>query len=415
MKTALDYQSHFNTELYPDLTDLEKQRKGILSKVITAKILGILLIMMFLSVFMGFLNAFPFQEFDMGVAIYIFEGFFYFVLSLVVVMLMHKSLKYIFLIKGDKEIIKNKQKMYLYSIFASVVVIACAYFIGKAYLGAKVFTAAFFIRYASAIFTMIALGLISNVLGSYEKKFNLALKKETLPKILKYIKSGLKYEPESFIRQIDFVDSRIFPNKDIHSFKGSDFVTGSYGEGLFAFSQLDVKEITRTRSQGKTETKVSDLFKGLFYIADFNKTFKGKTAIYPDYARSILGAQFGEMLNQAMKMDNTHLVTFEDVEFEKDFAVYSTDQVEARYILSPTLIERIKSIKQKLESDLYFSFINNRVYVAIPSDLDVLVPIIFRDMSQFESMEPIYYTIDALLNIAQDLQLNTRIWGEVSH
>jgi len=412
MRRITEYEGHFSRQLLTVLTELEIRRKSILQKVIISKVLSIIMVIMFLSIFVGFLNAFPFQDFDMGFAIYIFEGFFYFVLSLVVVMLMYKSVKYILQIKGEKEILRNKQRMYLYSVLLAIVVIFCAFLVGKAYLGEKVFGGLFFIKWAGAIFSIIILGLLSNYFGAYEKKFNLTLKKETLPKILHFIDPRLKYEPDAFIRQVDFVDSRLFPNKDIHSFAGSDFVTGSYGEGLFAFSQLNVREISRTNSQGKSETKITDLFKGLFYVADFNKPFKGKTVIYPDYARTLLGAQFGEMLNHAMQFDNNHLVTLEDVEFEKSFAVYSSDQVEARYILSPTMIEKIKNIRQKLDSDLYFSFINNRVYIAIPGDVDLLVPFIFRDLTQFESLEPIYFTIDSLLDIAQDLQLNTRIWGQ---
>jgi hypothetical protein len=411
MRNEIEYQSHFNRELLPGLIELEKQRKGIINKVITAKVLNILTVMVFLSLFMGFLNAFPFGESGTVAITIIFQGFFYLIFSLVVTMLTYQSLKYIFLIKGLKEVVKNRPKMYLYSILTAIIVIICAFLIGKAYLGVKLLTGIFFVRYIIAFFSIILLAFLANLFSKYEKKFNLAIKQETLPKILHFINPSLKYVPTGFIKQSDFTESRIFPNQQIHRYKGSDFVTGSYGEGLFAFSQLQVQEITKTRSGGKTETKISELFKGLFYIADFNKSFTGKTAIYPDYARSAFGAQFGEMINHAMEFDNTHLVTLEDTEFEKEFAVYSTDQVEARYILSPTMVEHIKLIRSKLEKDLYFSFIKNRVYVAIPSDLEILVPIIFNDMTKFESIEPIYYGIDVLLNISNVLQLNTRIWG----
>lgn len=121
------------------------------------------------------------------------------------------------------------------------------------------------------------------------------------------------------------------------------------------------------------------------------------------------------MLNQKTGFKNTQLVTLEDTEFEKEFAVYSTDQVEARYILSPTMIEHIKTIKSKLGNDMYLSFFNNKVYIAIPNDLDSLSPMIFHNMAVFESIEPIYQTIDCLFEIARDLELNTRIWGNIEN
>jgi hypothetical protein len=211
-----------------------------------------------------------------------------------------------------------------------------------------------------------------------------------------------------------FEQSSLFRYQNIHSYTGSDLVKGKYGEGEFSFSELYVREITRTRSGGKTETKISDLFKGLFYMADFNKSFKGRTVIFPDYARQALGSQFGEMLNSVMAFNQTHLVTLEDVEFEKKFAIYSTDQVEARYILSPSMIEHIKTIQNKLGKDIYLSFINNKVFVALASDTDSLSPVIFQNMTAFETIEPIYHLIGSMLEIPRDLKLNTRIWGDVN-
>jgi hypothetical protein len=411
MHSQNQYQMHFSGELIPGLIQLEKQRNGIIGKVLFAKVLNILTVFVFLSLFIGFLNAFPFDEFDFGK--YFFQGFFYLVLGIVMLAMMYSSLKYILLAKGLKGIVKDKTKMAIFTFLAALVVFLGALLVGKAYLGAKVLTASFFIHYIIAFFSIIVLAFLAYLFSRYEKKFNLALKKEILPQILRFNNPLLKYEPDSFVKQGDFTDSRIFPDRQIHRYKGSDFVTGSYGEGLFAFSQLDVQEITRTRSGGKSSTKVTNLFKGLYYLADFKKSFSGKTVIYPDFARSALGAQFGEMINKAMGTDNKELVMLEDTEFEKEFAVYSTDQITARYILSPTMIERIKSIRQKLECNLYFSFIKHRVYVAIPSDNELLVPNIFNDMTKFETIEPIYYVIDALLDIAKDLQLNTRIWGNV--
>jgi len=206
----------------------------------------------------------------------------------------------------------------------------------------------------------------------------------------------------------------LFRCQKIYSYNGSDNVSGSYGAGNFSFSQLYIRELSKTYSGGKTETKISDLFKGLFYVADFNKRFSGSTIIYPDYARLALGEQFGEMLNQKLGFEYSELVTLEDPEFEKDFAVYSTDQVEARYILTPTMIERIKMVKLSLEKDIYLSFKNNKLYVAIPYDLDLLSPLIFHRMTNFETIEPVYQIIGCLLDIASDLHLNTRIWGDTN-
>jgi len=413
METNMIYKNHFDRELAFNMIDIEASRKKIIKKVIVAKLLNIATITVFLSIFMGFLNAFPFEEFDLGFVIYIFQGFFYLVLTIVVFGILQKAIRYMLQANGAKELLENKTRIYLYTAIASIITILIASVIGHFYLGVVFGTVMFFVRYILAFAALLFLAFLSYAFGSFEKKFIQNFKLEILPKILTAFNHAIKFDPNNFIKQASFDESRLFRHTEIYSYKGSDIVKGSYGEGNFEFSQLVVMERTTTRSGGKTETKISELFKGLFYVADFNKAFSGRTVIYPDYARQLLGMQFGEMMNRAFEFDNTHLVMLEDTEFEKQFAVYSTDQVEARYILSPSMIERIKTIKSKLGKDTYFSFINNKLYVAVPSDADSLSPFIFHDVTNFETIEPIYQIIGALLDISKDLQLNTRIWGKV--
>ncbi len=413
METNLKYKNHFDRQLAFNMIDIEATRRKIINKVIVAKLLNIATVTVFLSIFMGFLNAFPFEEFGMAFITYVFQGFFYLVLIIVVFGILQKAIQYILEIRGAKELLENKTRIYVYTAIASIITISIASVIGHFYLGVVFGTVMFFVRYILAFAALLFLAFLSYAFGSFEKEFIQNFKSEILPKILAFFNPAIKFDPNNFIKQASFDESCLFRHMEIYSYNGSDGVMGSYGEGNFEFSQLVVMQRTTSSSGGKTETKISELFKGLFYVADFNKTFSGRTVIFPDYARQVLGMQFGEMLNRTFEFDNTHLVTLEDTEFEKQFAVYSTDQVEARYILSPFMIERIKTIKSKLEKDTYFSFINNKLYIAVPSDSDSLTPFIFHDMTNFETIEPIYQIIGTLLDISKDLQLNTRIWGKV--
>ena len=62
-------------------------------------------------------------------------------------------------------------------------------------------------------------------------------------------------------------------------------------------------------------------------MADFHKDFKGKTTILRD---RLFKLRFGE---SRVKMENP--------DFENTFDVYSTDQVEARYLITPFMMERL--------------------------------------------------------------------------
>ena len=62
--------------------------------------------------------------------------------------------------------------------------------------------------------------------------------------------------------------------------------------------------------------------------------------------------------------NNFEKITFEDSEFNKEFTVRSDNQVEARYLITPTFIEKIKEIKKETNvSCLDFAFKNGYFYL----------------------------------------------------
>ncbi len=63
------------------------------------------------------------------------------------------------------------------------------------------------------------------------------------------------------------------------------------------------------------------VFRGLFFIGDFNKHFTCKTVVLTDTAESLFGA-FGKMF-QAWNLARDQLIKLEDPEFEKLFVVWS--------------------------------------------------------------------------------------------
>ena len=64
---------------------------------------------------------------------------------------------------------------------------------------------------------------------------------------------------------------------------------------------------------------------------------------------------------QKMNKARGELVKLENPEFESEFAVYSDDQIESRYILSPSLMERILSFKKQTKKSIQLSFIDSRL------------------------------------------------------
>ena len=89
---------------------------------------------------------------------------------------------------------------------------------------------------------------------------------------------------------------------------------------------IEESHLTHTEGSGKSRHTVTD-FKGLMIKIKMNKAFSGETFV-------------GEKWKIAKK-NGFEEVKLEDVEFMKHMKVFSTDQIEARYLLTTSFIERL--------------------------------------------------------------------------
>ena len=177
------------------------------------------------------------------------------------------------------------------------------------------------------------------------------------------------------------------------------------GKTSLEFSEVHAQHVS-TDSEGRRQA--STVFKGLFLVADFNKSFQGKTFVLPDTAEKLFGS-IGSML-QSWNAARGELVKMEDVAFEKEFVVYGDDQIEARYILSTSLMERILAYKKKSNRPVRLSFIGNNVHVAISYKKSLFEPRIFRSLLNFRPIQEYFEDLSLAIDLVEDLNLNTRIW-----
>jgi hypothetical protein len=113
-----------------------------------------------------------------------------------------------------------------------------------------------------------------------------------------------------------------------------------------------------------------------------------------------------------MNVFRGQLVKLEDPEFEKLFAVYADDQIEARYVLSTSLMARIADFKKRTGRRIYLSFIRSQVYVAVSFAKNVFEPKIFQTALDFEAVREYLENLQLAIGIVDDLNLNTRIWSK---
>jgi len=152
------------------------------------------------------------------------------------------------------------------------------------------------------------------------------------------------------------------------------------------------------------------IFKGLFFIGDFNKHFTAQIVVLPDTAEKLFG-YLGQKL-QSLNILRGQLIKLDDPEFEKEFAVYGDDQIQARYILSTSLMERIVEFKKKTGRKIYLSFVGSMVFVAVSYTRSLFEPRIFQTLLDFNPIRQYFEDLQLAIGIVDDLNLNTRIWSK---
>ncbi|MFH0861998.1 MAG: DUF3137 domain-containing protein [Candidatus Altiarchaeota archaeon] len=236
-------------------------------------------------------------------------------------------------------------------------------------------------------------------------------KAEVIGKVVKFMDEGLTYEPKGGIQPSAYHESQLFLTKP-DRFHSEDHVKGKVGRTDLEFSEVCTEYKTESEDMdGHTETQWHTIFRGIFFVADFNKDFRGRTLVLPDTAQKAFGGLIGSFF-QGHTSGRPDLVKMEDPEFEKLFVVYGTDQVEARYILSPALMQRMAEFRDKTGKNVYFSFTGNRIMVAVPYKKNLFEPSMSKSTMEFDQVRPYFEDLQLIIGIADELNLNTRIWGK---
>ncbi|EDY81592.1 hypothetical protein VDG1235_1210 [Verrucomicrobiia bacterium DG1235] len=282
----------------------------------------------------------------------------------------------------------------------SIAVIAAIAFLVALLVGANAGAqAALFAVIGGAVIGFIAFGAITN-------PFKKAFKQEVLGAVVSTYDESFRYQATSGISRGAFKASELF-KKGIDRYRAEDYVSGLWEKTEFEFSEVHAEYKTTSGSGKNRRTQWHTIFKGIFFIADFHKEFRTRTIVLPDTAEKVFGF-LGRKL-QDWNFARPDVVRLEDPDFEREFCVYADDQVEARYILSPSLMQRILRLKRKFGDKVFLSFLHSKVYIALSSSKNCFEPKMFEpvDMSLIDEYKE---DLDLIVGIVDDLNLNTRVW-----
>lgn len=221
------------------------------------------------------------------------------------------------------------------------------------------------------------------------------------------IDSKLFYNPSFMVSQHLFVRSAIF-NHSIDRYSGNDYVKGSIDGVPLEFSDVHAEYQTRD-SKGRTQWNT--LFRGLFLVAEFNKEFKSKTVVLPDIAEKTFGNLIGGWL-QSKNFSYGDVIQLDDPEFEKEFVVYGNDPIEARYILTHSMMKRILEFRRKLTHPIFISFIHNHIHIAIGTKKDLFEPSVFHSLLDYSKAMEYINMLRYTIGMVEELKLNEKLWSK---
>jgi hypothetical protein len=143
-----------------------------------------------------------------------------------------------------------------------------------------------------------------------------------------------------------------------NTYSAADHVTGRAGGVWFEVTEATLVQKTRSKNRDSETT----VFHGLLARFDFSKPFEMRTLILAD--RGVLGRFLGDLLSAQA------LVRLEDPAFEAVFDVYSPDQIEARYLLTPAFMERLMALKRQVDCPITAAFDDGQFWIAIHGSRD---------------------------------------------
>ena len=193
-------------------------------------------------------------------------------------------------------------------------------------------------------------------------------------------------------RKITFRDLAIYTEK-------STWLTRTVIGGFILIITMMFRGIFSKRVES-----IASNFRGIFADAQMEKKINGSVVVLPDRLESKLD-YLAKNIQALRNVNGNKLVTLEDIEFERYFAVYASDELLARYVLTPAMMLRMTELKKKYNRDIMLSFNRDTFFfaVAMPEGFLTLGS---SSLTSGKALNDLYDNFSAAQGIFNDLKLN---------
>lgn len=233
------------------------------------------------------------------------------------------------------------------------------------------------------------------------KDFYNQFKTKVIERIVKFIDPSFIYISHKCIESRDFIDSKIF-SETPKRYKGDDYVVGKISPHTrIQFSELHTESKMQVDVKGEKVNKWNNVFKGLFFVADYGPGFKAETVILP--------RTHNVSNTKTANGPNGNPYNTGNQEFDNIFRVLSTNPQETEKILDIRLIESLIDFHRGSKTDIYCSFVHNRISVAVSHIKDLFEPEIFHTLLDFKIIEEYYDDLYKAISIMEKINPEIKI------
>jgi|GEM_PF-6761408 len=203
------------------------------------------------------------------------------------------------------------------------------------------------------------------------------------------------YNPKGCLARLDFKKAKVCPTYD--NLIGEDYLkilvgVSKNGENVYlSISDCFATKIVHTEDGNETVS----VYRGICGVVNFPTEFKCKLTINNKYH---------------FKFKEVEKIILEDIAFNKKFNVQTDNLVEAMYILTPTLMLKMKNIYKHF-NELGITLDGNQMFISVPHQQLFRLKRNRKGITQ-SMFYGFYEDINAITEIINEIILNERIFAQ---
>ena len=271
---------------------------------------------------------------------------------------------------------------------------------------------------------IILMCIISIVVQLKREMYN--INEDIIRDIVKYISGDENciYSPNKRISKADIEKMELF-NLNNLKYNGKNAISANYNNNIMNFADMEiyyykdkVTEEVYYDNEGRRQTRMVTnkekkyVFNGCYMSATLNKKIAEHIYLIPNNISDLI---INGRINDYITYDGDE-IELENLEFSDKYKVYSDNEVQARYILSLKLMEKINEIDKTIKSKKYIVFKEGRRFSICIQDFSIeslrksTLPIKYTQERVRENLEYIFKNLYSLFNIYNILDLGNDLY-----